>query len=107
GIGRYLPAREVDRLEPRLDLLHRLVAGEGAEGRNERFAVQQLPELAGAILCEAMPHRNAAGEPSDILRTIVSHDVPPAIGSPFRRWERIRTGWYRVVLIHFSLLLLM
>ena len=40
----HLPAAEVDRLQPGLHLLYRLVAGEGAEGRHILFVVQQPPQ---------------------------------------------------------------
>ena len=48
GVGGDLPAREVDRLEPRLDLLQGLVAGERAEGADERPLVQEPPQPLGA-----------------------------------------------------------
>src|SRR2546426_484540 len=34
GVGRDLPAAEIDRLKARLHLLHRLVSGEGAQSRH-------------------------------------------------------------------------
>jgi hypothetical protein len=48
GVRRDLPARQVDRLEAGLDLLHRLVAGQRAERVDEGLFVDQLPELLGA-----------------------------------------------------------
>ena len=39
----HLPAAEIDRLQPGLHLLHRLIAGEGAEGWHILFVVQQPP----------------------------------------------------------------
>ena len=41
GVGRDLPAGQVDRLEPGADLLHRLVAGQRAEGVDVVLVVQQ------------------------------------------------------------------
>ena len=43
-VGRHLPAAEVDRLEARLHLLHRLVAGERAERVHVIALGQQVPE---------------------------------------------------------------
>jgi hypothetical protein len=48
GVGRDLPAGEIDRLEAGLDLLHRLVAGQRAERVDEGLGVQVAPELLGA-----------------------------------------------------------
>ena len=44
-VGRHLPAAQIDRLQSRFDLLHRLIAGQRAEGRNKIFGVQQFPKL--------------------------------------------------------------
>jgi hypothetical protein len=44
GVGRDLPARQVDRLEAGPDLLDRHVPGERAERRDVRLGVEELPE---------------------------------------------------------------
>ena len=44
GIRGHLPAAEVDGFQARLHLLHRLIAGEGAECRHIIFMMQQEPE---------------------------------------------------------------
>src|SRR3546814_6359437 len=58
GVRRDLPAREVNRLQPGADLLHRLVAGEGAEGRHEGLRseehtseLQSLMRISYAVFC--------------------------------------------------------
>ncbi len=49
-VGRDLPARKIDSLEPGADILDRLVTRVGAEGRDEFFVRQQAPETRGAAL---------------------------------------------------------
>jgi hypothetical protein len=58
GVGRHLPAAQVDRLQAGLDLLHRLVAGHGAERVDEILGMQRLPELL-----RAEPRSNARRAP--------------------------------------------
>ena len=48
GVGRDLPAGQVDRLQAGAHLLHRLVAGHGAERVDEIFLVDELPQPVGA-----------------------------------------------------------
>jgi hypothetical protein len=47
GVGRHLPAGEVDRSQARLDHLHRLAAGEGAEGVDVVTLTDHPPQLLG------------------------------------------------------------
>jgi len=47
GVGRHLPAGQVDRLQPGLDLLHGLIAGHRAKRIYVVFAAQQRPEPLG------------------------------------------------------------
>src|SRR5437016_5356173 len=47
GIGRNLPSTDVDGLQPRLHLLHRLVAGHGAQSIDVFLAVQKFPQALG------------------------------------------------------------
>ena len=48
GVGRDLPAAQVDGLQTGLDHLDCLVARDGAQGGDVGLGVQQLPEPLGA-----------------------------------------------------------
>ena len=72
GVGGDLPAGDVDRLEPGLDLLQRLVAGQRAEGPHERPFGEQPAEPRGAAPGEAVLDPDRAGELVDIGRRIVA-----------------------------------
>ncbi len=48
GICGNLPAAEIDRLQSGLDLLHCLIAGHCAQGRDVGFRVQEVPQPLGA-----------------------------------------------------------
>ncbi len=62
GVGGHLPAGQVDRLQPGLDLLHGLVAGQRAEGVDVGLAVQQVPEARAPFSASVCLMRN---EPRD------------------------------------------
>ena len=66
GVARDLPARQVDRLQAGLDLLHRLVAGERAERVDERLGVDEVPELFGAAPRERVLDADRAGQTHDV-----------------------------------------
>ncbi len=68
GIRRDLPAGQVDRIEPGLHLLHRLVAGERAERVDERLLVQIAPQLLGRDPRDRVLHRNRAAQAHHVLR---------------------------------------
>jgi hypothetical protein len=74
GVGGDLPARAVDRLEPRLDALHGLAARERAEGRHERLVAHELPELLGAAAGEGVLDLDRAAELLDVGLTWVERD---------------------------------
>ena len=77
-----LPAAEVDRLQPRLRLLHRLVARQRAERVHVRLAPQQRPQLVGAPLRERMLDDDGAAQPYDILRRVRPRDARKARRTP-------------------------
>ena len=52
GIGRNLPARQVDRLQPGFHLLHGLLTSERAERSNVRSLAEQPPQSLGSMLGE-------------------------------------------------------
>ena len=80
GVGGDLPAAQVDRLEPGAHLLHRLVAGAGAERGDVVALVQQLPQLLGAVAGERVLDRQAAAELLDLLGPIRPLHPLPAVG---------------------------
>jgi hypothetical protein len=53
-VGGDLPPGEVDCLQSGLDLLHRLIAGKGAQCRHKILVLQQGPELFRAIFGKGM-----------------------------------------------------
>jgi hypothetical protein len=78
AVGRDLPAREVDRLEPRLHHLDGLAAGERAERVHVRLARHQLPELLGAAPRERVLDVDRAAQPDRVLGRVVPLDPGPA-----------------------------
>ena len=66
GVGRDLPAAEVDRLQTGARLLHRLVAGERTERRDEGLGVEQVPELFRAAPGEGVLRDDAALQTLDV-----------------------------------------
>ncbi len=78
GVGRDLPAAEIDRLQPGLDLLHRLVAGERAERVDEVRRVQRLPQFLGAEFRQRMLDGDSAAQAHHVLCRIRTGDAGPA-----------------------------
>src|SRR5438477_170340 len=73
-----LPPREVDRLQARLDLLHRLVAGERAQRIDERLGVDQVPQLLGATLGERVLDVQRAAQLHHVGGAVAALDAFPA-----------------------------
>jgi hypothetical protein len=87
GVRGDLPAGEVDGAEAGLDLLHGLVAGEGAKGVGVlAFLVllgELLPQLLGAAAGQGVLLGDAAAEADDVGSLVVPGDTFPArVGSP-------------------------
>jgi len=78
GIGSDLPARQVDRLQAGLDLLHRLVAGERAQRADEGLVVHELPQLLGAAPRERVLDVQRTAQAHDVLRRVAAPDALPA-----------------------------
>ena len=57
GVGRDLPAGEVDRLQPGAHHLHGLIAGDGAEAIDVVVLGEELPEPSGRMLGERVADR--------------------------------------------------
>ena len=82
GVGGDLPAGQVDRLQPGLDLLHRLVAGQRAQRRHVGLGLQQLPQPGRAHLGQRVADAETAGQAVDVLLRVVAPDAvePAGIG---------------------------
>ena len=82
GIGRDLPAGQVDRLQSGAHHLHGLVAGHGAEGMNVVLGVKQVPQLVGAVAGQRVFDRHRSGEALHIRHAVIALDpVKAALGS--------------------------
>ena len=83
GVGRNLPATEVNGLQAGAHLLHRLVAGQRAKRRDIGFRMQQFPEPLRASARQGMLDRQRTAQLLDVLLGVRPGDALPAgIGSP-------------------------
>ena len=80
-VRRDLPAGKVDRRHAGLDLLHRLVAGEGAERIDEGALVQHAPQLLGAAPRERVLDLQAAAQLHYVFRARSRAAHPSSAGS--------------------------
>ena len=80
GVAGHLPAGQIDRLQAGLDLLHRLIAGQRAQGVHERFGFQQVPQAGGAHFRQRVADAEGTGQALNILRRVVPADA----GEPLR-----------------------
>ena len=86
GIGRHLPATEINGRESGLDLLDRLIAGQGAQGRHIRLGVQQMPQPLGSHFGQGVLDLDGAAEPDDIIRRVRPRDpLPSRVSGPLFR----------------------
>ncbi|CAM2159461.1 hypothetical protein PT2222_50299 [Paraburkholderia tropica] len=77
-VARDLPARQIDRLEAGLDLLHRLIAGERAQRVDERLGVHAFPELFRALLRERVLGLDRSAQAHHVVGRVVALDAFPA-----------------------------
>ncbi len=83
SVGRDLPAGEVDRLQSRLDHLHRLAAGQRAERGDVVLGREQPPEALGPEPGERVLDGHRAAEPDDGLgRVRAPNPLPALVGVP-------------------------
>ena len=80
GVGRDLPARQIDGLQTRADHLHSLVAGHGAQRIDKGLVVQQLPQAVGPALRQRMGDRHRAAQAQDVLRGVGALDAVETAG---------------------------
>ena len=78
GVGRDLPAAQVDRVEPRLHLLHRLVSGQRPQRRDVFFRGQEVPEPERPKPRERVLDAHRAAEPRDILLGVRPRNAVPS-----------------------------
>jgi len=79
GICRDLPARQIDRGQTGARLLHRLVAGDGAERIDKGLGLQRLPKPVGAPLRQRVGDRHGAAQFFNLGRGVGTADAvePP------------------------------
>ncbi len=78
GITRHLPARQVDGLQAGLDLLHGLVASQGAQGVDERHVVHLLPKTIRTATGQRMLNHHRTAQAHHFLCAITALDALPA-----------------------------
>ncbi len=77
-VRRDLPAGQIDGLDPRLGLLHRLTAGQRTQAVDVRRGGDQFPQFLGAPLRQTVFDRHIAAQPHDILGGVAALDAFPA-----------------------------
>ena len=77
-VGRDLPARDVDRLQPRLDHLHGLRARHRAERGDVLVLVHELPETLRAEARERVLDPEAAADALHVVRPVRPFHADPA-----------------------------
>jgi hypothetical protein len=78
GVTGNLPATQVDRLQAGLDLLHRLVACQGAQGIDEGLGGDEVPELFGAALGERVLDGHRSAQTDDVGGAVAANDALPS-----------------------------
>ncbi len=78
GVAGDLPAGEINRLQAGLDLLHGLVARQGAQGIDERLVVDEIPQLLGAALGQGVLDLHRAAQAHHIFGGVAAGDALPA-----------------------------
>src|SRR5215208_6988322 len=82
GISRHLPPREVDRLQPRLDLLHGLIARQCSQSPHERTLVHQGPQPLSAHPRESVLDPDRTPQPRHIIGRVWTLDPLPTLALP-------------------------
>ena len=81
GVGRHLPAGQVDRLQPGLDHLDGLATGQRAQRVDVFGVVDQLPEALGSRTGDRMLDVERTLQPDHVLGGVRALDaLPPRIG---------------------------
>ncbi len=83
GVGRHLPAGQVDRLQAGPHHLDGLVAGQRAERVDVVLLVQQRPEPLRAPAGQRVLLLDRAAQAYDVVRAVGAFDaLPPRVGGP-------------------------
>ena len=90
GVGRDLPAAQVDGLESRADLLHRLVPRESPERVHVVGRPEQVPEAARPAVGQRLHDPDRAAQPLHVLLRIGTRDARPPVGGDGGRLVRLR-----------------
>jgi hypothetical protein len=80
GVGRHLPATEVDRLQAGAHHLHRLIAGQRAQRVDVGLGLQELPQSVRPPPRQRVFDGNGAAQPLYILGRIRALDAVEAAG---------------------------
>ena len=75
GVGGDLPAGEIDRGETGARLLHRLVAGDGAQRIDVGLGLQRVPQPVGALLGQRVGDVHGAAQPLHLGRAVGTADA--------------------------------
>ncbi len=78
GIGRDLPAGEINCFQPGAHHLHRLAAGHGAERRDMILGIDQFPQTIGRMLGQRMPDLDRASEARYFISTVIAFNAVKA-----------------------------
>ncbi len=78
GVRGHLPPGQVDGLKSRLDLLHGLVAREGAQRMHVLLGLQQGPQPLGAKPGESVLFLDGTAQSNDVFGRVGPLDVLPA-----------------------------
>ena len=78
GVAGDLPARQVDGTQPRLHLLHGLVAGQRAERVDERGRVHVAPQALGATPGQRVLDTDGAAQARHVGGRVATLDARPA-----------------------------
>ncbi len=89
GVGGDLPARQIDRGKPGARLLHRLVAGDGAQRIDEGLFLQRFPKPIGTLLGQRVGDRHGAAQLLHLGRGVGAAD---AIETPRGRGNQLFKG---------------
>ena len=100
GVRRDLPAAEVNRFQPGLDLLHSLVARHRAKRGDVRFRMQQTPKAFRAHLRERVTDLYGPAKAQHVFRGVRPHDTLPTVVVVPRFAQRLRLFAIDVVAFH-------
>ena len=92
SVGGDLPARNVNGLQSRLDLLHGLIAGQCAQRGNIGLGVQQVPQALGSKPRQRVLDLHRAAQADHVVGFIRTRNAAPSrIGLPGLLQARLRS----------------